>query len=292
MNDSISKYLMMRSLIYNNNLFDNKTLKGLVEGATLSCDSLVSTIGVKMYAEDAANVFAGAKRVELSNGAAWITDSLRIPSWTVCNPEIRLEAENSSLWSVYDNINGAPVVKEVTRQNEEVLGRVSNDYYVEMEPQSSSVNPEMFFYLPDVRSTDYNIYIVFVPANINSKYYPGELKANNFDITLGYVDEKGAFKQKTLSTVSTHVDSLKTGEGYTAKVDTVLAGELFFPVSFLGLSSGATRYSPFLRLRSRVTNADAAMYDRTLRVDCIILRPKELENYISEHPDYKYDRGR
>ena len=109
---------------------------------------------------------------------------------------------------------------------------------------------------------------------------------------IGYVDENGSFKQKTLSTVSSHVDSLKTEEGYTAKVDTVLASEFSFPVSFLGLSSGATRYSPFLRIRSRVTNTDADSYDRTLRIDCIILRPKELDNYISEHPEYKYDTGR
>ena len=28
----------------------------------------------------------------------------------------------------------------------------------------------------------------------------------------------------------------------------------------------------------------------SLRIDCIILRPKELDDHLKEHPDYKYDR--
>ena len=178
----------------------------------------------------------------------------------------------------------------MTKQNEEVLGHVSKSRYIELEPQSKNVNPEIYFYMPDLRSTTYNIYVVLVPANINSKYYSGELKPNLIDFNIGYNDEKGSFKQKLLNPVTVHVDSLNNGQ-YTAKVDTVFAGEFTFPLSYLGLSSGNKRYAPYIRVRSKVTNAESANYDRTLRIDCIILRPKELDDYISEHPDYKYDRG-
>ena len=290
MKDSLAKLYMMASLFYNNNLFDNKKLKTLKEATALNCDSLMTTYGFKMYADDAANVFDKAKRLEMSNGAAWITDSLRIPSWTICNPEIRLEAEYQSIQAYYSNLNGEPNVKEVTKQNEEVLGHVSKSRYIELEPQSKNVNPEIYFYMPDLRSTTYNIYVVLVPANINSKYYSGELKPNLIDFNIGYNDEKGSFKQKLLDPVTVHVDSLNNGQ-YTAKVDTVFAGEFTFHLSYLGLSSGNKRYAPYIRVRSKVTNAESANYDRTLRIDCIILRPKELDDYISEHPDYKYDRG-
>ena len=291
MKDSISKVYMMASLFYNNNLYDNKKLNTLDEGAALNCDSLITTYGFKMYADDAANVFDKARKVAMSNGAAWITDSLRIPSWLICNPELRFEAEYSSLWAIYNNLNGTPNVKEVTRQNEEVYGRVSNHRYIELEPQSSNANPDIYFYLPNVRSTTYNIYVVMVPANINSRYYSGELKPNLIDFTIGYSDENGSHRLKSLGTATVHVDSLNNGEAFTAKVDTVYAGQLTFPLSYLGLSSGEKRYAPFMRIRSKVTNAEAANYDRTLRIDCIILRPKELDDYISEHPAYKYDRG-
>lgn len=294
MKDSISKFYTLASLFYNNNLFDNKKLKTLGEGASLNCDSLVTTDGYKMYADDAATLFDDAKRVEMSNGVAWITDSLRIPTWTIVNPELRFEAEYSNIQAYYNNINGVPYVKEVTKQNEEVYGHVSNNRYIELEPQSSGANPEIYFYLPNVRSTTYNVYAVLVPANINSKYYSGALKPNLIDFAIGYADEKGSNKQKSLNTVTVNVDSLSSETEiaglYTAKVDTVFAGEFAFPLSYIGLSSGSKSYSPFLRVRSRVVSTEAAKYDRTLRIDCIILRPKELDDYISEHPDYKYDK--
>lgn len=291
MRDSVAKVYLMASLLYNNNLYDNQKLKTLDEGATLDCDSLMTTYGFKMYADDAASVFQNAKRMEMSNGAAWVTDSLRIPTWTIWNPEIRIEAEYSNYWGAYTYVNGAPDVKEVLIQNEEVYGQVSNDYYIELEPQSRGVNPEIYIYLPNVRSTAYNIYVVMVPANINSKYYSGEIKPNAMDFTIGYANETGAYKQENYSIVSSKPLPENEGEGFTAKVDTVFVGEFSFPISYLGVSSNTKRYAPYLRIRSRVSNTDAGAYDRTLRIDCIILRPKELDNYISEHPHYQYDKG-
>ena len=290
MRDSVSKVYLMASLFYNNNLYDNKKLKKLAEGARLNCDSLVTSYGSKMYTDDAANLFEGAKRLEMSNGAAWVTDSLRMPTWTIWNPEIRFDAEYSNLLATYSSINGSPVMKEVTKQNEEVMGKVSNNYYIELEPENRSANPIVYFYLPGVRSTTYNIYIVTVPANINSKYYSGVLKPNLIDFTIGYAGADGTFKTESFKSVTTQVDSLSGYEGYTAKVDTVLAGQVTFPVSYLGLNNGSRNYAPYLRIRSRVTNRGSDLYDRTLRIDCIILRPKEFDDFLNEHPEYKYDR--
>lgn len=290
MTDSISKVCLMASLIYNNNIYDNKKLKTLAEGVKPHCDSLVTTTEYKMYADDASRVFSNATRVEMSNGAAWITDSLLIPTWTIWNPEIRLEAEYSNLWAGYGAINGAPIIREVTQQNTEVAGRISKSHYIELEPQSRNSNPEIYFRLPNVRSVTYNVYIVMVPGNINSRYFAEELKPNYLTFTIGYADQTGTFQYKTFDNITTHVDSLKTDEGFTAKVDTVLIGEFSFPVSYLGMSTGSTVYAPYIRVRSKVRNAVSAIYDRTLRIDCLILRPKELDDYLKEHPDYEFDK--
>ena len=99
MKDSVAKVYLMASLLYNNNIYDNKKLKTLSEGVRPNCDSLVTTTGSIIYAEDVNRIFDNAKKVEMSNGAAWILDSLQIPTWTIWNPEIRIEAEYSNLWA-------------------------------------------------------------------------------------------------------------------------------------------------------------------------------------------------
>ncbi len=291
LSDSITKMYLMGALFFNNNIYDNRKLATFTEGATLGCDSLMTTRDFKMYADDAADLFVGATRVAKSNGNIWVTDSLRIPTWTVWNPEIRIEAEYSSYWAGYNNVKDMPTVREITRQNEEVSGKVSNGYFIEVTPQSKAVNPDMYFYLPNVRSTEYSIYVVFVPANINSKYYAEELKKNHLDFILGYADATGKSTEITFKDIDTNVDSLQNVAGMTAMVDTTYVGDFTFPMSYLGLSTSDQVYAPYLRIRSRVNNKQTAIYDRTLRIDCIILRPKELDDRLKAQPGYMYDRG-
>ena len=84
---------------------------------------------------------------------------------------------------------------------------------------------------------------------------------------------------------------MKTADGMTAKIDTCYIGDVTFPVSYLGMSSGSEIYAPYMKLRSRVSSNQTALYDRWMRIDCIILRPKKMDAYLKEHPDYKYDKG-
>jgi uncharacterized surface protein with fasciclin (FAS1) repeats len=293
MQDSVSKMAMIASLLYNNNIYDNKKLKNLQNGASLSCDSLVSTSSVKMYSEDATELFANTTRVENSNGAMWVTtdDTLHMRTWTIWNPEIRLEAEYTNSWTDPGLVYGSPEIKTVNKQNEEVQGSISNNRYIEVVPASKSVNPEIYFSLPNVRSTEYSVYVVFVPANINSKYYAEPLKKNHLEFTLGYADEKGKITEDVFKDIDPAVDSLQNVPGMTAKVDTTYVGDVTFKTSYVGMSSSSQTYAPYLRIRSRVSSKQTVTYDRTLRIDCIILRPKDLDNYIKAHPDYKYDRG-
>lgn len=280
--DSIVHLMLMRDLFYNNNIYDNKKLNTLQTGQRLQCDSLYSTTRSKIYTEDAALLFEGAQRHDMSNGAIWLTDSLRMRSWTSWNPEIIVEAENSNYHSSYSRVAGEPERVYVTpgTQNPEIAGKISNNAYLEVQPVSMSANPGIVFYLPNVRSTTYSVYIVMVPATIVSNSFKSKPNCMNF--TMGLVNAQG--KNQEMSKEWT-VENTFTND--TMKVDTLYLGDITFPVAYAGTGS----YYPYLRVTSYVTSRQRDTHDRVMRIDCIILRPKELDDYLKEHPDYKYDDG-
>ena len=117
------------------------------------------------------------------------------------------------------------------------------------------------------------------------------MKKNHLEFTLGYADEKGKITEDVFKDIDPAVDSLQNVPGMTAKVDTTYVGDITFKTSYVGMYTSDQSYAPYMRIRSRVSSKQAATYDRTMRIDCIILRPKDLDNYIKAHPEYKYDRG-
>ena len=280
--DSVVNMMLTGYLFYNNNLYDNTKLNKLQTGEPLRCDSLYGTTLSKVYSEDAARLFENALRVDKSNGCIWVTDSLRMRPWTVWNPELILQAENTVYQSSLVNVADQPqrIYVAPGTQNPEVTGQLSANSYTEVQPVSQSTNPGIVFYLPGVRSTTYSIYIVTVPANIVSNNYV--TKPSRFKVSLGYANEQGKNEDN---------DSKWTIESQfvsdSLQIDTIYLGDFTFPMAYVGTGS----YYPYMRINSSVTSRERANYDRTLRIDCIILRPKELDAYIKEHPDYEYDRG-
>lgn len=276
LHDSITHKNLMQDLFYNNNLFDNTALKTLQDGAVLRVDSLVSTTGGKVYAEDAAELLRGARRVEKSNGVMYITDSLRMRPWTTWNPMLRIEGESSRVLA--NVFYGSASVGRVPDggQNPEVAGKVSGNHYIEAVPASSASNPEIDFYLPNVRSTTYNIYAVFLPSNITNAYITNPLP-NNVQVTIGYNNERGKLMERRLGRYNNDV----------SKVDTVFLGEFTFPIAYYATGN----YYPYIRIVSRVTPRQSDIYDRSIRIDCLLLVPKELDEYIKEHPNYRFDNG-
>ena len=282
--DSVVNMNLVRDLFYNNNLYDHKKLNNLQEGQVLQCDSLYSTTFSKIYSEDAAALFTGMHRADKSNGTVWITDTLRMHPWTSWNPEIKIEAEMANYVSSYSNVaesdKNARVRVLPSTQNPAVTGTISNDAYLEVPSISTATNPGVVFYLPDVRSTTYKVGIVIVPANIISTYVTP--KPNYFNVTMGYADETG-------KNIDNYRDwrYLDYFESNIEKVDTIWLGEMTFPIAYIGTDS-----YPYIRVTSAIRAAQRDTYDRTLRIDCLILRPKELADYIEAHPDYKYDDGK
>ena len=274
--DSMVTRCLMQDLFYNNNLYDNGALNTLQDGQTLYVNSLVSTSRNIVYSEDAARLFEGTKRVDKSNGAIFVTDSLRMRTWTSWNPPIKVEAESGTYASYTNNGSAYPTRVTSGTQNPAVSGHISNNAYTLVEPSSASQNPEINIYLPGVRSTTYRIYAVFLPENITNTSIT-EPRGNRFRARLSYCDANGRIPNE-VALVSGYATSDPT------KIDTVSLGEFTFPIAY----EGTGEYYPFIRLNGSVTSAQNSQFDRTFRIDCILLIPKELDEYIKEHPDYKF----
>lgn len=272
--DSISHQMLLSGLFYNNNLFDNGKISDLNTGDELNADSLVSTYYDVMYTEDAKALFQGTTITKKSNGVFAVTDdSLRLHPWTVWNPLLNYEVEYSSYQASIKD--GSVSIERVTpgTQNEEVPGKVSNDRFLAVRASSNAANPELNFYLPNVRSTTYVVYVVLVPANIVS-LYETNIRPYFFEASIGYTNDKG----KTVNP-----SRLGRFSNDPTKVDTVCLGEFTFPICYYGTSA-----KPYLRLISRVSSSQNDTYDRNLRIDRVYLVPKDLDEYIKEHPDYDF----
>lgn len=278
--DSMVNRMLVQNLFYNNNLYDNKKLKELQSASAIDCDSLISThrkggeYDTKIYKEDIQELFKDAVRTNKSNGAVWQTNHLGMRTWTSWNPEIRVEAESGSslLKAEYCTVESAPV--NIGSQNPMVSGHVSNNSYIIAEPLYAGAHPDVYISLPDVRSTEYCVYVVLVPANITNP--KADTISHKMQIEINYADENG--KRKNQSFGNSNFNN-------PTKIDSLYIGNITFPIAYAGTGD----YKPYIRIRSRVSSKEN--YDENLRIDCIILRPKVLDDYLKAHPDYKYDRG-
>ena len=70
------------------------------------------------------------------------------------------------------------------------------------------------------------------------------------------------------------------------KVDTVNMGEFEFPIAYRGTSSGQSMYYPSLTIEGNARNNKNYHEDYVLRMDCVILVPKEMIEYLQQHPEY------
>lgn len=283
LNDSIIHYMICKDLFFNNNLYHNRVLNDLKTGAQLSVDSLVNTNRSIFYGNDASDIFADARRIDKSNGSMWLTDSLRMRPWLTYNPIIKIQAENGAAKS-YNA--GATTIVPIAKaeQNPDIQGTVSNGYYLTITPSSPASNPEAIFYLPGVRSTTYAVYVCFVPENINASTYTDNVRPNIVQVTMGYNDLKGKPQEQPLK-----VGKTQLFQSDITKVDTVYVGDFTFPLCYYGTGiSNVTQesYAPYVRISSRASSKNPG--DRNLRIDYIMLVPKDLDNYIKEHPGYKY----
>mgnify|MGYP002622288674 CR=1 FL=1 len=298
--DSLASLYLTSNLIYSNNNEYNSWIEG-EPSAIYGSDTLFSTTRTKL--SNGQEIMALTKeRVRLSNGFARLADSLAILPWDTYSPQYTFPAYSTAYQARVYQANATrvnvqypdPAMVDMTESRSGTLS------YLWLEATGSTRKPELTVYLPDVLSTTYNIYCVFVPEKVDLTKPNVVTLPNRVMFELNYCDADGnlqtqtfldeseeninAFKEKYPKVTEGTAANRNTIRGFsndTSKVDTLLIGEFTFPVCYYGLST--TQFiCPNIKVSSpmSVTNKDLmADFSRDLRIAGFILKPKELVEY-------------
>lgn len=250
-----------------------------------------------------AEMFGNADPVETSNGYAYVVNEWKLPS-TVYAPVIDrtgqiafeygdnscIASSNTMTWTY----NQYPVEIDETEVYIDSVYKYNN---LLMSAKTSTAHPGAYFKLQGVLSATYDIFVVIC-------YNMAENKQNKFRAYLGYdTEDKRINIEKTPGSSTKNNDAIlknpeadavdaqgesiangnffvnrpvryniKNGKPNAELTDTVcLARDFTFPISYQGMSNAY----PTLFLQSSFTSREKDYYSRNIRVNAIILRPKE-----------------
>lgn len=169
---------ILRPLIYSHTINPAFQKGDIPTGAT---DSIKSTTGdvicntLNYNSEnsrlvyDAKDLFVNAEKKVMSNGNAWITDSLRVKPWDSWCPIIHLRAQNGTFQAAVDKVSiNQNVAVSSDNRNKKVEGSMHANQYYEVTSNLGAV-PEVYFYIPEMWYTPYAVYLTMVPANITNE---------------------------------------------------------------------------------------------------------------------------
>lgn len=280
MSDSLAKQTIVTNLVYSNKEWYNQWMdKGLTPSAT---DTLRSTNRRKF--SNPAEIFAETigEPIKMSNGWGRKVDSLAFYSWELFAPEIDFNPRNTA--GIIANASSA---QNITMQFGE-MGSVNKwgDFsekgltFFNVEPSAARTKPEIHFYIPNVLSTNYKFYCVFVPGEMIGN----DTLPNRVNFTLTYSDSKGALATHKFSSDYKYNPSKQVPFiNDPTKVDTVYLGDFQFPVSYHGLTDiNGREYHPTMKIVSDINAFNSTQmktYTRSLRIAAIILKPVELSEF-------------
>ena len=246
------------------------------------------------YFNPLSGIFTGNTNMECSNGIA-----MKVQDWKIDKREtffqtkiIEAEGQGSirEVSKVVDkvttNTDGSKDttwIETIVPRNRYVetgniyYNKVSDNGFVEFEPTRTTVNHSVTFNIKDVLSNiGYDIYVVTAPALANDsnatdiQRLPTRLK-----FTLYHHTQDG----KTVKTGNTEGVPLVNNTAVVNQPDEVdyikVAENFMFPVASYGLEEDEPQVS--LKVESYVTSTQQRnnTYTRTMRIDCIILKPHE-----------------
>lgn len=250
-----------RQLTYTRNqIIDNTIFREKVLDAS-AFDSLRTSTGNVLH--NPANIFDGADYYELSNGWAYVTDTLKYSPTETFLKEIRIEAENPQT-RVPQNVNISQRTSGGTGYN------LSNSKYIQADPTSTSsrVIPIVQFRLPNTLSAKYRIYCVFVPSSIAGS----DTAVSQVGFELHYHDVKS--NGSTREVVDAYVEEdMITNANDTTKM---LVTEFEFPYSNIIDEEDDETVQKDNQVTLFVANfekKETVSRTRKMRIDCIILEP-------------------
>ena len=273
MTDSLTRRAIVRNLVYSNNDGYNQW----VEGDGVYTDTLRSTTRNK-FSNPKELLAQAREKLPMSNGTAYIVDSLAFRSWETYCPEIvapmtrnLANAFASSLHTI--NVSDPGSVVFGPEEN------VTSFRYLWIEPSSSMGRPNLFVSLPGVQSTTYKFYCVYLPTAGLAE----EAKPNLLNFSLSYCNDKGALATYNFSAKpgDKNPGTLNASTAFIndpLKTDTVYLGQFTFPVCYEGLGD----YSPNIHITTPINvynKTQMATYTRDVRIWAIILKPVDLDEY-------------
>ncbi len=222
---------------------------------------------------DEGGVFSGVRSVECSNGKVFISDNWAIDKRTTFFQEVKIEAENAYY---QDSIAKCkePVGTYTVPSGNPLYGLVSGNAYVQVEPRNTAVTPLIRFTIPNLLSNiGYDIYAVFAPA-IASDTLATDTLPLKVKFSLKYNDQDG--RQVNDIKMENPEGGTYVYETTPNVVDTILvARDYKIPTCSYGLSE------PQVRLTVESDRGTASKYTRILRLDCIVFKPHEDDNNVS-----------
>lgn len=305
--DSLVRRMIVNDLIYSNNNGYNKWIVGKGENT----DTIRSTTRDKFSnPKDLLETHIVGAPIPMSNGYGRLVDELAFKSWETYCPEININPRNnlSNLFPANASANRSQTVPEELVKK--IFGpefKESSYKYMWIIPGGEKAKPDFTIALPNVKSTKYNFYVVFLPTAMEE--FGNEPRTNWLNFELNYTDAKGnlakyyfskpyadalknggtlpAVPKKVDTTTAFNNDPAKTNtnpgldpekDAGVYMADTIFIGQFDFPVSYYGLGD----YYPSIRVTSPISvlnKKQLEQYSRDVRIAAIILKPVELEEY-------------
>jgi len=238
-------------------------------------DTLYSTYGHAFFNPN--RLFAGAQSTEMSNGISYLTSQLQNSATDSWFKEIRIEAESTRYGRTTSNYTATSVTSIGTGYT------ISKGYYLRLDPTTSSSISKLFvnFPIPNTLSAKYDIYCVFVPTSIVDTT---DKRPNKVRFYLSYVNSAGV--QVTNASIDAN-HQVQLPSKASAIFTTTPSGkpEMMlvtsgFQFSYSNLVGSADYISGLLSTvavkvenAAGVSSVELAGFNRTLRIDCIILKP-------------------
>lgn len=247
-------------------------------------DSLVSTHYQRLYRNrtdysepryyryfrpmEVGGILAGSRAVSCSNGRVLVQNHWPIDKTETFLQQIKVEAEVASNVDTIIQAHEPLTVRAVPMSNP-FYGKVSANYFAEAQPLTTASSTTVRYRIPDqLSNVGYDIYAVFVPAiAFDEKASADDRLPCRVRMTITYLDQEGNEQSASLR------DPVKNAVNFETTPDVIdsvlVASNYVFPTCALGLENPQVT----LRIASNVSASQSSKYTRTLRLDCIILKP-------------------
>ncbi|MHB9142175.1 MAG: hypothetical protein ACYC25_09895, partial [Paludibacter sp.] len=233
-------------------------------------DSLVTTTGSKF--NPSAYLFEGATKHVLSNGLAYITDSLKFKAADSWQKPIKIEAENSSYGRsfLYSSL--------YVRSGLGSAYNVSEYQYLASDPTtvSKSTPNSVTFPIPNTLSGKYRIYCVFLPSSIvlanDSSRYKVRFNFSYLNASGTQINDAAITSKNAIATTPGSIGGIFTTEA--AEVTKMFVTQIDFPYcNIYSKESLVSDITVKLKVENATLITETVKFDRTMRIDYIILEP-------------------